>query len=241
MSRETTDERDVEHRIGTLLSDAQAAALSADEDDAAALRDVADGVNFLVETVDTPRLLAATGIDFEDEATPESMPAAIARADSESMTDLRFLLLLSRLSNQEGEAGGALVSAIRVLAETRAEGDETTPEAQSGTDSDEDDPLERFESQIRSRLDEGIDGFREEIETARASLERRMGDEDRAEGDDGDPGEDETEREDGEPADAGRGRRRLSTGGGTGMVSTMPSSNRSDMKTPRRFSTVRKK
>lgn len=246
MTESTEDGDAVDEQLERLLGEAREALADLDEDASppAELRDVADEVNDLVADGDTAALLEATDADLPDEADPETVPDAIARSDSGSVIELRVLLLLSKLSEQWDEAGGDEVlddlrELIRELSsrEGAAEADGTDgsngdgdPDESDGESSESEELTATSGDRFESELTGAIGDFREAVETMSEEVrEREEGREREAESE---PTADASERA--TEADGRTGR-----GGGGSTLSTLPPSDRADMRFPRRLSTLR--
>lgn len=250
---------DLRDRVRQVLEEAEERSASSDDDESAAesFGDVPERANELVEDADPAELLdAVSSEDLSVEESPETMADAMERADSETLLELRKLLTLSRMAREEDEE--ARDEHVETFRELSREGDAAEADEPEGPDEGEGDGAddaspdeagdeqsapdeEEEESDGDDRLREAllgeVDGFRERIQTARSEL----GDESEGESEgEAEASEDSEADEEETEADESGGGRESSGKDGT-MFSTIPSRDRSDMRGPDRFSTVRKK
>jgi len=253
---------DLDERVRRLLdrADEQVDSLARgddpDEDVLDAFDEIATSANELVSEADATDLLeVATPGELSTEGAeerPETIPEAIAESDPEAVVTLRKLLTLSRMDEADDE--GALADAVEEFREL-SEAPENVPDADEETETEEDgeehgeasqeaaqespdsgasdtgskpDAEPDRGEQLRETLQEGIDEFREGLEEVRAGAAAES-----EANEDDETNEDEADEDD-EPDTTDRSER----GDGT-MFSTIPSSDRADMRRTTRFSTVR--
>jgi len=91
---------DTQQQVDGLLADLAAAFVEDSQPDPETVNELVDRADEIVSTTDLTTLLAAAGIGNED-ARPESLPAAVADGEPENVAALRSLLTASKLSTAD--------------------------------------------------------------------------------------------------------------------------------------------
>lgn len=206
----------------------------------------------LVRETDPGRLLEAIDLTGPDGDGPETLPEAIATADSEAVEDLHALLEFAKLADDNGERTDEGEGSEAVEGEERGEtakGEGSRDEAESD-DGSGDDSGNDLQTQLRESMQSAFDDFGEDVQGLRDHIEMLTDDEveDGVE-DDGEKEDDPREKEDNPRTDDERRTDKDGEGDGdtsgdpsqnSARLSTMapPPSDRADMRAVRRHSTM---
>jgi ribonuclease E len=228
--------------------------------------DLSREANDLVSQAEPVELLDAVGAtDVSEDDPPETLSNALAQSDPDTVVALRKLLVLSRMDDEtdDSTATERLETLRELYDETDDSDDEDEdaghddeddapdatadtadgneqgsdpedPEDGEGDEADEADEADEDDEdgvaeQLRETLLDGVDEFRDGVRDVRADLEGR---------DEADAEDEEADETD----ETGGGDDQSHGSGSDGtMLSTLPSRDRSDLRRPSRFSTVRGK
>lgn len=255
-------------RVEALLADADEesgglGSLADEEDPRSAVEDsglleTAREASELIEEETAEDLLAALDLDeLEDGTEPESLPEAIALGSEELVDELRALVKLAKIASvddaelddevdglraaldaggehTEDEEGGSTEESAENDEESLAESAADAVEGALGGDDDDSDGL--LEEAVRSRLE----GFGDELEETRASLESLRGDDDEESAEDDPEADPEAEEPEEESSPLGTDDGARSQGTMHSTVAPSPSK-RADMSLSTRHSTMPKR
>lgn len=227
----------VDERVSELLEvahDVEGEAV--DEEALEAAREASE----LVRETDPGRLLEAVDLPGTDGGGPETLPEAIATAESEAVEDLHALLEFAKLADDDGERtdeGGERAEEGDEAVESAESRDETESRADSSEASEDD-----LQTQLRESMQSAFDDFGEDVTGLRDHLEELTDDED-------DDVEDDQEKADDPRADDERrtdeddevdGDTAVAPSQHSTRLSTMapPPSDRVDMRAVSRYSTM---
>uniref|UniRef100_UPI0035656C83 hypothetical protein n=1 Tax=Salinigranum sp. TaxID=1966351 RepID=UPI0035656C83 len=223
-----------------------------DDDVADEFDDLSREANDLVSQAEPVELLDAVGAtDVSEDDPPETLSNALAQSDPDTVVALRKLLVLSRMDEETDDSTATeQLETLRELYDETDDGaggdddvergDDDAPDERAdtadggdqGSDAEDDgDDEDGVAEQLRETLLGGVDEFRDGVRDVRADLEGR--DEEDEESEAGDEDADETDGS-GDADDQSKG-----SGSDGTMLSTLPSRDRSDLRRPTRFSTVR--
>jgi len=243
---------DTQQQVDGLLADLAAAFVEDSQPDPETVDELVDRADEIVSTTDLTTLLAAAGIGNED-ARPESLPAAVADGEPENVAALRSLLTASKLSTAD-EDREELVDELQSLVETT----QSEPPAAAETTNDTGDVAETTTAtneetaatETEAESDKESSPIRELLQSQLEEtnsifdqipdLEALTGGFD--EDDENTETADEDERRDDEQSTRNSDGTRWRPGGGKQRTthSTVPSSRRRDIgRRPGRFSSVR--
>lgn len=223
MSSTQSARQSVGERVHELVAEGERRLESLDQgaDPADVFDDLASEAGELIDETDPRTLLAAIG-GGEHGDDPGSFPEAMAQSDPETVIVLRKLLLLAEIDDGSIAESVETFRKLSDVGSEQSEPDDRGDESESaeGEDVETEDGStagDEATDTLQLALREGIDEFRDGIERMRSELQD-------AEESSSDEAEDESSG--------------AKPTGGT-MFSTMPSSDRPDMRKPSRLSTVR--